>query len=170
MKQMAEDNTGTENQGQGTENQGAGDEDRSTWTADQWKAEAEKWQHFSRKNESAAKANADAAKKLAQIEQDKLSEIEKAQQRAQAAEERANRLELDRLKDQVAKAKKLPAWAASRLQGSTKEELEADAEAVAKEMNLGTPAPDLRQGRQGPRIDAKDGKDAMNAFIFGNRR
>src|SRR5687767_1176168 len=167
MKQMAEDNTGA-TEGQETDNQGTGTgpDDRSAWTVEQWQAEADKWKGLSRKNETAAKSNAEAAKKLAQIEQDKLSEIEKAQQRAQAAEERANRLELDRLKDQVAKAKKLPAWAASRLQGTTKEELEADADAFAKEMNPCTGAPDLRQGRQGTRVEPKDGKDAMNAFIF----
>lgn len=78
---------------------------------------------------------ADAVTKAA--EYDKLAEkdkteLQKATERAEQldkelATERANRLRLE-----VAQAKKLPVELAARLQGSTKEELEADADALAR--------------------------------------
>jgi hypothetical protein len=160
------DNDGT------TDDTGAGDnagtDDRSTWTAEQWKEEAEKWKGLSRKNEAAARKNASAQEKLDKLEQDKLTEVQKAEKRAQEAEERAARLELKELKADVAKAKELPAFLAARLQGSTKEELEADADALLKEMNLGKKAPDLKQGKQGAKAP-EDGKGFMNNFIKGQR-
>jgi hypothetical protein len=162
---MAENDgtTGTEAEGQET---GSSNEDRSTWTPEQWEAEVKKWQTFSRKNEGLAKKNQTAAEKLAELEQKNLTEIEKANARAKAAEEKAAQLELKELKADVAKAKELPAYLASRLQGSTKEELEADADAIAKEMNLGKKTPDLKQGKQGSKPPA-EGKGFMNEFILG---
>jgi hypothetical protein len=158
----------TDPQGDGSGAQGT--EDRSTWTAEQWQAEADKWKTLSRKNEGLARKNQSAAEKLAQMEQDKLTEIEKANARVKAAEEKAAALELKDLKASVAKAKELPAYLATRLQGTTKEELEADADAIAREMNLGKKAPDLKQGKQGAKAPA-DGKGFMNQFITGaNRR
>ena len=78
---------------------------------------------------------ADAVAKA--TEYDKLAEkdkteLQKATERAEQldrelATERANRLRLE-----VAQAKKLPVELAPRLQGNTKEELEADAEALAR--------------------------------------
>lgn len=166
---MSDDN-GTNNQGTGTDNGDQGTEDRSTWTPEQWEAEVEKWKGFSRKNETAAKKNATAAEKLAQLEQDKLTEIEKANARAKEAEEKAARLELNQLRADVAKAKELPAYLASRLQGTTKEELEEDADALAKELNLGKKPADLKQGNKGPAPKDNDGKSVMNSFIKGGRR
>ena len=162
---MADDNgtDGTVTTDQGT---GAGDDDRSTWTAEQWKDEAEKWKGLSRKNETAARKNQSAAEKLAQLEQDKLTAVEKAEARAKAAEEKAALLELKDLRAEVAKAKELPAYLAPRLQGSTKEEIEADAEALAKELNLGKKPADLKQGKQGAK-PTQDSKGFMNSFIKG---
>lgn len=143
-----------------------GADDRSTWTPEQWEAEVEKWRTFSRKNEGLAKKNQTAAEKLEKLEQDKLSEVEKITARAKAAEEKAAALELKELKADVAKAKELPAYLATRLQGSTKEELEADADAIAKEMNLGKKTPDLKQGKQGAKAPT-EGRGFMNDFISG---
>lgn len=165
---MSDDN-GTNDQGTGTDNGDQGTEDRSTWTIEQWQAEADKWKGLSRKNETAAKKNASAAEKLAQMEQDKLTEIEKANARAKEAEEKAARLELAQLRADVAKAKELPAYLASRLQGTTKEELEEDADALAKELNLGKKTPDLKQGNKGAPPKETDGKSVMNSFIKGGR-
>jgi len=139
---MADDN-GTDGTVTTDQETGAGVDDRSTWTAEQWKDEAEKWKGLSRKNETAARKNQSAAEKLAQLEQDKLTAVEKAEARAKAAEEKAALLELKDLRAEVAKAKELPAYLAPRLQGSTKEEIEADAEALAKELNLGKKPADL---------------------------
>lgn len=166
---MSDDN-GTTTEGTGTENGDQGTEDRSTWTVDQWKEEAEKWKGLSRKNETQARKNAAAQEKLDKLEADKLSEIEKANKRAQEAEERAKRLELNQLRADVAKAKELPAYLASRLQGSTKEELEEDADSLAKELKLGKPTPDLKQGNKGAAPKDDSGKSVMNSFIKGGRR
>lgn len=78
---------------------------------------------------------ADAVAKA--TEYDKLAEkdkteLQKATERAEQMErelatERSNRLRLE-----VAQAKKLPVELAGRLQGTTKEELEADADALAR--------------------------------------
>lgn len=168
---MSDDN-GTD-QGTGTGDQGTGDgtgaEDRSTWTVEQWQAEAEKWKGLSRKNETAARKNAAAQEKLDKLEQDKLTEIQKAEARAKAAEEKAAALELKDLRASVAKDKELPAYLASRLQGTTKEELEADADALAKELNLGKKTPDLKQGNKGSAPKDDSGSHVMNSFIQGRR-
>ncbi len=161
---MADDNGVTDDN---STDSGAPDtEDRSTWTADQWKEEAEKWKGLSRKNESMARKNATAQEKLEKLEAEKLSALEKAEKRAKEAEDRAARLELNELRSSVAKAKELPAYLASRLQGSTKEELEADADALLKELNLGKKAPDLKQGNKGGKAP-ETGRGFMNDFITG---
>ena len=84
-----------------------------------WKAEARKW-------EQRAKDNAPAVKRLAEIEEaNKTAEQKSAEaiKRGELAEARALRLE-------VALSKHLDPTLAARLQGSTKEELEADADAL----------------------------------------
>lgn len=84
-----------------------------------WKAEARKW-------EQRAKENAPAVKRLAEIEEaNKTAEQKSAEAiaRGEKAEARALRLE-------VALSKRLDPTLAARLQGSTKEELEADADAL----------------------------------------
>lgn len=146
--------------------EGNAPEDSSTWTPEQWAAEVDKWKGFSRKNETAAKKNQSAAEKLEKLEQDKLTEIEKANARVKAAEEKAAQLELKDLRTEVAKDKELPAYMAARLQGTTREELEADAAAIAREMNLGKRTPDLKQGKQGSKAP-EDGKGFMDSFIKG---
>lgn len=166
---MSDENTNDTDTGAGTDTGGA-PEDRSSWTAEQWKADAEKWKTFARKHESTAKQNADAAAKLAQIEQEKLTELEKLQRRADEAEKRAQSLELRELKSKVARDKKLPAYLASRLHGSTKEEIEADADSVLAELKAEQPQPNLKQGSRGS--SAPKGDD-MNGFIRdlrGSRR
>lgn len=66
---------------------------------------------------------AEAARKDAE-----KSELEKAAERAEAAEKRAAELELNALRNEVALSKGLTAAQAKRLQGTTKEELEEDAD------------------------------------------
>lgn len=66
---------------------------------------------------------AEAARKDAE-----KSELEKAAERAEAAEKRAAALELNALRNEVALSKGLTAAQAKRLQGTTKEELEEDAD------------------------------------------
>lgn len=81
-----------------------------------------------RKAEQEAKTNADAAKRLKQAEDADKSEMDKLNERASAAEKRAEEAESNALRLQVASAKGLTSAQARRLVGSSKEELESDAD------------------------------------------
>jgi len=102
-----------------------------------WKSEARKW-------EARAKSNADAAKRLEEIENQSKSELQKAAERAEAAERRVQEFELreqvKQWKDEVAEATGVPAAA---LSGSTLEELTAHAEVLA---------PLIKAAQKGPRV------------------
>jgi hypothetical protein len=95
-------------------------------------AEAAKWKALARKHEAEAKKNAAAAKRLAEVEDADKSEIQRAADKAAAAEARATAAEhrADRL--EVAAAKGLSPSLAARLVGQTREELEADADELLK--------------------------------------
>ncbi len=83
---------------------------------------------------AARKANkelAAATARLQQLEDANKSDLQRATDRAEAAEGRAATAELRALKVEVAAAKGLPAGMAARLTGSTREELEADAGELA---------------------------------------
>jgi hypothetical protein len=125
-------------------------------------AETEKWKALARKHEAQAKANADAAKKLAELEEQDKTELQKltdaktlAEREAADARSMALRLEvaMDKAPDgmSVAQVRKL----AKRLQGDTQEELEADADELFEEFTGGaTPPP----GRK-PAENLKGGRD-----------
>lgn len=89
-----------------------------------WKAEARKW-------EERAKANKGAAERLTELEEAAKSDLQKALERAEAAEAEASALaaqhQLDAWKTEVATATNVPAHV---LAGSTLEELEAHASAI----------------------------------------
>lgn len=87
-------------------------------------AEVEKWKELARKNEQRAKDNAQAAKRLAEIEDANKS----AELRAVEAEQRASEAEMRALRLEVASERGLNPAQAKRLLGSTREELEADAD------------------------------------------
>ena len=91
-------------------------------------AEAAKWKAMARKHEAQAKANADAAKRLAEIEDAQKTEAQRAAEALTAAERRAAEAELKALRLEVAADKGLTTAQARRLMGSTREELESDAD------------------------------------------
>lgn len=113
------------------------------------------------------------AAKLDEIEAKNKTELDKATERATAAEARATAAELRLIRQEVAAAKGLPASMAQRLTGSTKEELEADAAQLAKELGGGQngggdPArvvADLRSGAlpAGQAASSGGGSDWMRA-------
>lgn len=123
---------------------------------------------------AANRESADFRAKLKEFEDRDKSELEKANERATAAETRAAELERNYLRSQVALAKGLPANLAARLQGSTKEELEADADAlkalIAPNNNNGQPPPrpDLGQGARG--TASPPSADAWLRGMAGRRR
>ena len=91
----------------------------------------EKERNLRKEAEKTAKANTDAAKRLAELEESQKTEVQRALERAEAAEKRLADLEAAaesrRIADEVAKEKGiLPGI----LRGSTREEIEAHAEAI----------------------------------------
>jgi hypothetical protein len=76
-----------------------------------------------------------------------MTELQKAQKRAEEAEAKAQRLERETLQREVAAKVGLPAKLATRLQGETAEEMEADAKAILEDL----PKPPAQQ-KPGPGI------------------
>lgn len=99
------------------------------------KAEAEKWKGLSRKHEDQSKKNSAAADELQKLKDATLSDQQKREQaeKDQAAQladlkRRADEADARALRAEVAAAKGLTPAQAKRLTGTTKEELEADAD------------------------------------------
>ena len=103
------------------------------------------------KHRNEAKANADAAKRLAEIEESQKSEADKVADRLNKAEQRAVAAEAALLRYEVAAEKDIPAKAIRLLQGSTREEIEASAKDVLELLGEAgkprRPIPDPAQGR-----------------------
>ena len=105
-----------------------------------WKAEARKW-------EARAKENSDAAARLKEFEDAQKTELERANEALTAAQSQAIERETELLQLQAAMAtappgfdpQQLADWA-SRLRGSTLEELTADAEALFASITPPAPA------------------------------
>lgn len=145
-------------------------------------AEVEKWKSLARKHESQAKANSAAAKRLAELEDANKSELEKLSDQLKNAETASSsnaiaalRLDvaLDKAPDGMSPAK-IRALA-KRLSGSTREELEADADELFAEF-AGQPAPEQQKNirpqpnlrRQVPVPKGEDKADtsaAMNDWL-----
>ncbi|ROP45940.1 capsid assembly scaffolding protein Gp46 family protein [Pseudokineococcus lusitanus] len=130
-------------------------EDFDRRIADRLRREREKFAGF---DEIKRKADAyDAA------EVEKQSDVEKANARAAAAEQRATEAEAKSLRLDVAAAKGVPAGLVPRLHGATREELEADADALLALLPPATgggtggtpprPRPDSTQGSSTPARD-----------------
>lgn len=99
----------------------------TTKTPEELAADVDKWKAMSRKHEKDAIANADKAKRLDALEESQKTELQKLADRAEAAEARSNELEARTIRAEVAAAKGVPA---NLLTGSTKEEMEAAADAL----------------------------------------
>ena len=123
-------------------------------------AEVAKWKALARQHERRAKEGQTAIDRLAELENRDKTELERAQSTARQATERADKAELEVLRLQVAARKGLTAEQAKRLQGTTAEELDADADELlaafkppepppappANGSRQGTPVPRLRPG------------------------
>lgn len=100
------------------------------------------------------------AARFDEIEQANLTELDKLTARAEKAEAAEKDARLALLRHEVAATKNIPATLAARLQGSTREEMEADAEALAKLLPQSSPEP---SGPQGLRITPGPGAGAMSS-------
>lgn len=106
-----------------------------------WKAEAEKWKAHARKHEQ-------AAKKLAQLEDEQKSEQEKLTERLSELEKKATEAETRAMRLSVMNKKGISEDLASRLQGSTEEELLADADKLLEQFGgRAAPMPDRSRPR-----------------------
>jgi hypothetical protein len=131
-------------------------EPTKTETAADMAAEAAKWKALARKHDDQAKANADAAKRLAEIEDASKSDLQKAADKVTAAERRAAESEARALRLEVAGDKGLTPKQAKRLVGSTREELEADADEILAD--FGSKEPPARPAGR-PRENLRGGGD-----------
>jgi 3-oxoacyl-[acyl-carrier-protein] synthase III len=103
-----------------------------------------KWKALARKHEKEAKAN---AAKLKEYEDREKTDTQKLTERAETAEGNLSAAELKALRLEVALDKGLPKSLAVRLQGSTVEELEADADELVETLGDGG------NGRKTPSFD-----------------
>lgn len=113
-------------------------------------------------------ADYDDLKQRAQAADASKSDLEKLAARVEAAEKKAADMEAKALRAEVAQAKGLTPAQARRLQGSTKEELEADADDLLASFGSPKGAGKDDAGKDGGDTDdaGKDGGDA-GAALFG---
>lgn len=128
-----------------------------------WEAEAKRWKKLSRQNEARAKENAEKARLFDEREEESKTELQKALDKAAQAEARAQALEVQATRAQVAAAKGVDV---DLLSGSTLEELEASADRLLEwrgaQIPKGAPASDaghkgdeIRSSKQLTREDLK---------------
>lgn len=116
-----------------------------TATETDWQAEAEKWKSLARKHEDTWKANKGKVDEYDRLVEASKTDQQRLEERAAAAESKAGSLEGENMRLRVALAKGIPAEHISRLQGSTEEELAADADALLGLIGTGQQqTPDLR--------------------------
>jgi hypothetical protein len=118
-----------------------------------------------------AKAHKEAEKnrlRLNEVDDAKLSEIEKAQRDAAEASQELAALRRDSLRQKVALDAGLPAKWVARLHGDDEESLRADALEILADLNKPrTPAPDPSQG---PRTSALSADEQLYESIYGKRK
>lgn len=116
-------------------------------------------------------ANKEAEKhrlRLKEVDDAKLSEIEKAQRDAAEAAQELATLRRDSLRQKVALETGLPAKWVGRLQGESEEDLAADAAAILADLNRPRkPAPDTSQGA---RANGLTEEDQFYESIYGSRK
>ena len=93
-------------------------------------ATIEKLRGFEKEAEKLRKVVAASEEAERKRKEAEMSELEKAQKRAEEAEQKAAKLERQALQQEIAAKVGLPAKLASRLQGETPEEMEADAKEI----------------------------------------
>lgn len=128
-----------------------------------------KWKAMARKHEREAKA---LQKQLADIEAAKLTDLERAQQEAKQSAQRAEEAEMRAMRIEVAAAKGLSPAQAKRLVGSTREELEADADEIVAEFGSRpqVTAQSTGAGAVGPPTNSDDPNSWLRRAVSGVER
>lgn len=99
------------------------------------KAEISKWKSMARKHETTAKQNAEAARKYAEFEESQKTEQQRLADRLAAAEQRATQAEIGRARLVAAAAHGIPSSLLDRIGGSSEEEINESAQALASEID-----------------------------------
>ena len=125
-----------------------------------WKAEAKKW-------ELRAKENKTAAERLTTLEDSQKTEAQKLTDRAESAERERDEIRTESLRFRIAAEKGLTPKQASRLRGTTEEELTADADDLLADFPSGPRRPngDVGQGPRDTPVVQDDPKTLANAVI-----
>lgn len=110
------------------------------------------WRKRARQHEDRAKALADKAKKFDEWQTSQQTEAEKTAQRIADAERKAAEAESRLLRQEVAAAKGLTTDQAKRLVGSTREELESDADELLAAFKASARTADFGGGNRGQDI------------------
>ena len=124
------------------------------------------WREQARKQEKRAKENASAAKRLGEIDEANKTAEQRSTDALAAAEKRAIDAESRLARADVAAAKGLPPSLAVRLVGTTREELEADADELLKLLPAASTAPPPLPHGYGTKPSAAkpdDGNDWLRA-------
>jgi hypothetical protein len=128
-----------------------------------WKAQARKWEQRARENAAKIKDLSPLAAKAKELEESQKTDTERLAERATSAEQRAADLEAANLRIEVALDKApegIPLGQlrklAKRLAGSTREELEADAEELFADL---APAAATRPPTKKPTQNLRGGSD-----------
>jgi hypothetical protein len=142
-----------------------------------YKAEAEKWKAITLKAEARANANAEAAKKLKEIQDGELSDFQKLQRDRDELSQKLTPLQQENARLHVALDKGLPKALAGWLQGTTPEELAADADALKAllaapvEPVVPQPRPDPSQGAQPSAVNTDDALyEQYKPYVLNNIR
>lgn len=131
-----------------------------------------------REAERRAKEGDAAIARLKEIEDAQKSEQQKLTERAEKAEREAAEAQASLLRRDVAADKQLPPAMADRLRGTTREELEADADQLLQLLSKADPKPEPDAGDQGKKgapapqggggqAPAKDMTDAVSRHYAG---
>lgn len=108
-------------------------------TAADWQAEAEKWKALSRKNEDLARKNLAAARRLEKLEADGKVAEQKAAETAADLEAKATDAEAKALRYQVAQEMGVPKELLSLLSGTSKKEIEEQADRLLVTLDRNRP-------------------------------
>lgn len=170
---MSEETTGTDPAATTTEAP-AGTAPEGAPEGTDWKAEARKWETRAKENLNKVKELEPAQARLAELEAEGQTELQKAIARAEAAEQKLNAADTaarESLVTLVAEAKKVPA---KYLTGNTVEELRAsadeflaDIQAIAPDNKVGV-IPTTGTGNPNPDVSSLDTGRARAQALLNN--
>lgn len=137
-------------QQQAADAQATTDQQSETDESTDWKAKAREWEKRAKQNMARISELEPKAKQFETLEAASKSELERAQEQAQALQNELATTQRQALLASVALEKGLPANLARRLQGESREDLEADADELLALFGTSSttraPAPDRSQG------------------------